>query len=178
MTKDANSTSTRRSFLKRGALLAAPLAAVAAPAAIMADDELKARLARLENEAAIRELHQAWLRRFNARKDETTGAHDAAAALFANREGAALDPSVRSVAPDHTGEPDTIDVAADGKRATGRFHCALEIETAIPQDCTLAQMAHAQGNGFVRRTERRILKVEYVKASGAWAITRAELAPA
>jgi len=178
MTKDANSTSTRRSFLKRGALLAAPLAAVAAPAAIMADDELKARLARLENEAAIRELHQTWLRRFNARKDETTGAHDAAAALFANREGAALDPSVRGIAPDHAGEPDTIEVAADGKSATGRFHCALEIETAIPQDSTLAQMAHAQGSGFVRRTERRILKVEYVKASGAWAITRAELAPA
>ncbi|MGO9588447.1 MAG: hypothetical protein ACLP3K_00190 [Candidatus Acidiferrales bacterium] len=174
MSKDT--ASTRRSFLKRGALLAAPLAAVAAPAAILADDELKARLAKLENEAAIRELHQAWLRRITVRKDETTGEHDAAAALFANREGA-FDPSVRRIAPDHSAQPDAIEVAADGKRATGRFHCAVEIETAIPQDSTLAQMAHAQGSGFVRRTERRILKVEYVKASGAWAIARAELAP-
>jgi hypothetical protein len=168
MSKDT--ASTRRSFLKRGALLAAPLAAVAAPAAILADDELKARLAKLENEAAIRELHRAWLRAINA------GARDAAAALFANREGAALDPSVHSIAADHAGPPDTIEVAADGKRAAGRFHCAVETETEIAQDCTFAQMAHAQGGGFVRSTERRGLNVEYVKASGAWAIAEAELA--
>ena len=173
MSKDT--ASTRRSFLKRGALLAAPLAAVAAPAAILADDALKARLAKLEDEAAIRELHQAWLRRINI---DDAGARDAAAALLANRERAAFDPSVRSIAADHAGEPDMIEVAADGKRAAGRFHCAVETETAIPPDCTIAQMAHAQGSGFVRRTERRVLKVEYVKASGAWAIAKAELAPA
>ena len=174
MSKDT--ASTRRSFLKRGALLAAPLAAVAAPAAILADDALKARLAKLEDEAAIRELHQTWLRRLDI--DDNASARDAAAALFANREGAAFDPSVRRIAPDQAGEPDTIEVAADGKRAAGRFHCAVETETAIPQDCTLAQMAHAQGSGFVRRTERRVLKVEYVKSSGAWAIAKAEFAPA
>ena len=171
MTKDANSTSTRRSFLKRGALLAAPLAAVAAPAAIMADDELKARLARLENEAAIRALHQDWLRRIN------TGAGDAAAPLFAYRERTALDEFVRSIAADHAGQPEAIEIAADGKSAAVRFPCAVEIETAIVEDCTLAQMAREQGSGFVRRTERRILKVEYVKTGGAWAIAKAEFAP-
>jgi hypothetical protein len=160
MSKDT--ASTRRSFLKRGAMLAAPLAAVAAPAAILADDELKARLAKLENEAAIRELHQAWLRGINA------GAGDAAHAAF--------DPSVRGIAPDHAGVPDAIELASDGKRATGRFHCEVEVETAIARDCTLGQMAHAQGSGFVRRTERRVLKVEYRKASGAWTIAKAEFA--
>jgi len=160
--KEKAAASTRRSFLKRGALLAAPLAAVAAPAAILADDELRARLARLENEAAIRELHQAWLRRINA------GAGDAAM----------LDPSVRSIAPDHSAETDAIEIAADGRRASGRFHCAVETETEIPQDSTLAQMARAQGSGFLRRTERRMLKVEYAKASGVWEIAKAELAPA
>jgi hypothetical protein len=174
MTKDT--TSTRRSFLKGGALLAAPLAA-AMPAAIVADDELKTRLARLENEAAIRKLHQTWLRRINTRTDHPTRAGDAATQLFADPEGSAFDPAVRSIAADHAGEPDTIEIAADGKRAAGRFQCAVEIETAIAQDCTLARMAHAQGGGFVRRTERRVLKVEYVKASGAWAITKAEFAP-
>lgn len=168
MSKDT--ASTRRSFLKRGALLAAPLAAVAAPAAILADDELKARVAKLESEAAIRELHQAWLRGIN------TGVGDQAASLFANPKRAAFDPSVRSIAPDHAGELDAIEVAADGKSAAGRFHCVVETETALPQDCTLAQMAHAQGSGFVRRTERRVLKVEYVKTSGAWAIAKAEFA--
>jgi hypothetical protein len=52
----------------------------------------------------------------------------------------------------------------------------VEIETTIAQDCTLARMAHAQGGGFVRRTERRVLIVEYVKAAGAWAIAKVEFA--
>ncbi len=162
--------STRRSFLKSGALLAAPLAAVAAPAVIIADDRLKARLARLEDEAAIRELHQSWLRRIN------TGTGDTTASLYANPEGAAFDQAVCSIAADHAWEPDAIELSADGKSATGRFHCTVEIETAIAQDCTLARMAHAQGGGFVRRTERRRLNVEYVKTSGAWAIAKIESA--
>jgi len=166
---NADNTSTRRSFLKSGALLAAPLAAVAAPAVIAADDELKARLARLEDEAAIRDLHQSWLRRVNS------GAAGAATP-FADSKNVALDGSVRSIAADHSAEPDAIEIAADGQSAVGRFPCAVEIERTIPQDCTLAQMAHAQGGGFVRQTERRVLKVEYSKASGAWAIVKAEFA--
>jgi len=164
-----HSTSTRRSFLKGGALLAAPLAA-AVPAAVFADDGLKALLARLEDEAAIRELHQNWLRRIN------TGADGAATRLFADPEGTAFDQAVRSITADHAGQPDAIEVAVDGKSAAGRFQCAVEIETTIAQDCTLARMAHEQGGGFVRRTERRVLKVEYVKACGAWAIAKVEFA--
>ena len=167
---NTDNTSTRRSFLKGGALIAAPLAAVAAPSLAKVDDELKARLAKLESEAAIRELHQTWLRRIN------TGAVDAATPLFSDRERTAFDQALRSIAPDHTGEPDAIEVAADGKSAVGRFHCAVEIETTIAQDCTLAQMARAQGGGFVRRMERRVLNVDYVKASGAWAIAKIEFA--
>jgi hypothetical protein len=171
MTKEINSTRTsRRSFLKRGALLVAPLAA-AVPAAIVADDGLKARLARLEDEAAVRELHQSWLRGVNA------GAGDAAAPLVADARGTAFNQVVRKIAADHTGELDAIEVAADGARAVGRFHCAVEIETAIARDCTLARMAHQQGGGFVRRTERRVLTVEYAKTGGAWAIADVELAP-
>src|SRR5208282_2486403 len=115
-------------------------------------------------EAAIRELHQTWLRRINTR----TGDASAATPLFADAEGTAyaLDRAVRSIAADHAGQPDAIEVAAEGQSATGRFQCAVEIETTIARDCTLAQMAHAQGGGFVRRTERRVLNVEYVKACG------------
>jgi hypothetical protein len=167
VTKDT--ASTRRTFLKSGALLAAPLAAVAAPAVVMAGDELKARLARLEDEVAIRELHQAWLRRIS------TEAAEAAAPLFAAPEGAASNEAVRSIVADQAGEPDAIEIARDGQSATGRFHCAAEIETTIAQDCTLARMAHAQGGGFVRRTERRVLTVEYVRTSGAWAIAKVEI---
>lgn len=106
---NTDSTSTRRSFLKGGAVLAAPLA-VALPAAVMADQGLKARLARMEDEAAIRELHQAWLRQIN------TGASDAKASLYARPEGAMFNQAVRGIATDHSGQPDAIELAADGKQ--------------------------------------------------------------
>jgi hypothetical protein len=163
-------TASRRTFLKRGAILAVPLAAAATPAAVLADDGLKARLAKLENEAAIREVHQNWLRQINA------GATDVAKPLLAGPEDGALGQTVRSVAMDHAGKPDAIEIVPDRKSATGEFYCVVEIETPIANDCTLAQMAHAQGSGFVGRTERRVLNVEYAKANGAWSIARAEFA--
>jgi len=171
----ANNTSsknaTRRSFLKNGALLAVPLAAVTAPAAVVADDSLKSRLARFEDEAAIRSLHDSWLRQFNAADA------NAAAPLLANSKTTASSEILRHIAPDHAAAPDAIEFAADGKSASGRFHCLVEIETPIARDSTLAQMAHAQGSGFVRRTERRLLRVSYAKSSGAWSIASATLAP-
>lgn len=173
MTTDIHST--RRSFLKTGALLAAPLGA-AASAAEIAHDGLKARLARLEDEAAIRELHQTWLRRVNT--DTARGeAGDAPTTLFARPEAGESAQTVRSIVADHSGEADAIEVAADGTTAAGRFRCSAEIVTAIAQDCTLAEMAHAQGGGFVRRTERGVLKVAFRKSGGVWAIARVELAP-
>jgi len=164
----AKTKSTRRSFLKRGAILAAPLAA-AAPAAIMTDNDLKARLARLENEAAIRALHQRWLHQINS--------GEALLPLSPSRIGNKDTENVSTIAPDHSAPFDAIEVAAHGGTATGRFRCTVEIETPIAQDCTFARMAHAQGSGFVRRTERRLLSVKYVESSGAWSISSAELAP-
>jgi hypothetical protein len=159
-----NTASTRRSFLKGGALLAAPLAAAAVPAAVMADEKLRARVARLENEAAIGKLHRAWLGKINR------GATGAASPLIKNSEGLAPHHEVRRILAEHGEQPDMIELAADGESAVGRFPCLVEFATAIAPDCTLAQMARAQGGGFVHRTERRILRVEFVKASGAWAM--------
>lgn len=60
-----NSISTdRRSFLKSGALVAAPLA-VMAPVAALAGDESRAKLARLEDERAIEALQRKFLRHVN-----------------------------------------------------------------------------------------------------------------
>ena len=166
MSKDMSSS--RRSFLKGGAVVAAPLA-VAAPVAALAQEHQAQRLARLEDEASIRALHQAWLRAIN------TDAPEAAAQLFADPRRARLEHGVRGVAADHAADPDRIEVAHDGRSAFGRFHCAVEIETAIAPDCTAAQMALLQGGGLLRRSEPRLLKAEYVKAAGAWAIARLEL---
>jgi hypothetical protein len=165
--------SSRRTFLKHGAILAVPLAAATAPSVVLADDVLKARLAKLENEAAIREVHQSWLRQINRLNNGE--ASRAATALFADAHDAVL---VRGIAADLFGEPDAIEVAPEGRSAIGRFHCIVESETPIAKDCTLAQMAHAQGSGFVRRSERRILHFRYAKANGAWSIAKAEFATA
>ena len=144
--------STRRRFLKQGALLAGPIAAVAVPAAAVADDGRAARLQQLEDEAAIRALHRDWLGRADT---------------------AQLGADVRGIVPDHEEEP--IVIAPDGKRASWRRACTVELETELPQDCTLAQMKHAQGEGCVRHSERRLLNAEYEKRDGVWAIARVEL---
>jgi hypothetical protein len=155
-----DSVSTRRWLLKVGAIAAAPLAA-AGSAMAMEDAARQARLTRLEDEAAIRALHQDWLRRINA----------------GDRAEAAVEASVRSLRPDLEAARDAIELAPDGRRASGRFHLIAETETALPKDCTLAQMAHAQGEGVIRRSEARLLKVEYAKVGDAWAIAKIELSP-
>jgi hypothetical protein len=146
-----NISSSRRTFLKGGALLAAPIAAASVTAVAFADQGLKARVTYLEDEAAIRRLHQAWLRRVNA------GERDAL-----------LDDAVRQILADHAGAPDQIVVAADGASAVGRFDHAVAMESTLAEDSTLAQMAHVQGHGTVRRNERRQLIVRYLKSDGLW----------
>lgn len=154
-----HASSTRRMFLKCGALMAGPLAAVSVPALALTkerpEDGLEARVMRLEDEAAIRELHRSWLRQVNA------------------GGGMALNgASVRRVSADHAGVADRIDLAEDGQRATGRFDCVVEVQRRLPDDFTLGQMAHAQGSGTLRTTERRVLTVEYLKVAGAWTMQR------
>jgi hypothetical protein len=168
---NTNGTPTRRSFLKVGAVLAAPLAAVI-PVAARASDDSKARLATLEDEGAIRELQQSWLRRFNA------GAADEAAKLSGGRHKIALDSGLRSIVADHAAEPLGITVADGGNRASGTLTCIVEHETELEQDCTLAMMAHHQGAGFVRTSERRLLRAEYAKSAKGWTIAKLELAEA
>ena len=159
-------TSSRRSFLKGGAIAAAPLA-VAVPAVAMAESEHKARAQRLQDEADIRALHQAWLRKVATSSD--------ASMLFANPKMAGLPEPARGVSADHAGDADRIEVAVDGLNASGHFAALVELETELPRDTTLAQMAHAQGGGVVRATQRRLLRAHYIKAGGAWAIERLEL---
>ncbi len=155
-------TNTRRAFLKGAAIAAAPVTAGAAAAAVGVNEH-QARLARLQAEAEVRALHQDWLRKVN------TG--DRA-------EAARVHEGVTAIVTDHAGEPDRIAVAADGRRAEGRYACVVETETPRPLDCTLAQMAAAQGEGMVRARERRVLTADYVKTDKGWAIAQLSAEPA
>lgn len=160
------SKATRRSFLKGGAIIAAPLAAVGAPAAAaLAGDDRQDRLARLEDEKAIRALHARWMRQVNG------GDRAGAAQLYANNECACALAGIASVAADSNGAEDALDVAADGRLASARYAMSVETETLIAPEDTLTQMMHAQGEGMVRTTEQRTLRADYVRTrTGDWAI--------
>lgn len=162
------SNATRRSFLKGGAVLAAPLA-VALPTAAIAADDRAVRLRHLEDEAAIRALHRDWLRHVN-------GGAGNAAALFASAAAArCLDSAVCGIVPDHASDAGHIDIAADGRRATGQFPCMVETSSPIAPENTLAQMVLAQGGGIVRESARRLVSTDYVKQGEHWSIAGIEL---
>ena len=141
-----NSISTdRRSFLKTGAIAAAPLAALA-PAAALADDGSKARLARLEDERAIESLHRAFL-----------------------RQPSALARDVRAVRQDHEAG---IEFAEDGRSASLRCQCCVERDADFTGESTVERMARFQGHGSHRHSEERVLVADYVKGKDGWSIER------
>lgn len=162
--------SGRRGFLRKaGAALAAPLAAGAASASPRLPDERdtsQARLARLEDVDAIRQLTRRYVRHVNA------GEHREAAALFARPPNADTRTGPTTLATDPLGGEDTIDIAANGATATARLHCSAEMETPIEPMTPLVEMARAQGGGVMKRSERGVLEGAYVKLGGCWKIER------
>jgi hypothetical protein len=143
------STTTRRKFFVGAATLAAPLAG---GAAIMGDD-LSARLAALEDEKTIRAVLRDWVRGVGAGE---------VAAPAANIHGLTLDADV------------SITVAENGT-ARASAPCVMETATPIDGDETLVEMARQQGDGVVRRAERRVLHSSFVKRDGGWHLANAEL---
>jgi hypothetical protein len=161
--------SSRRSFLRAGAVLSAPLVV---PVAALAGDRGAARVAQLEDERAIRDLHQAWMRGVNA------GGMDGKATTLLTAGVCSTGDNLCSIGAQRAAPPDAITFDPDGMTATGRFHCAIDIETPLAQNCTLAQMAHLQGNGFVRRTATDVLYVDYIKTGKVWSVARVKFAVA
>jgi hypothetical protein len=162
----ADKTTNRRDFLKTGALVAAPLA-VAAPAAVLADDGSRARLARLEDERAIGELHREFLRQVNG-----TGE---CGAFVARADAVRLEDGLRSIADDPA-DDGTLELAANGLSASSRRPITVELDTMFTGHSTLEQMARFQGHGSHRRTEQRVMATDYVNGSDGWRIARLTLA--
>jgi hypothetical protein len=159
---------TRRSFIAvAGAALSAPVAAAAAtlPGRIE-PDPLALRLARLEDVNEIRALNQAYLRH------AADGARDAMAALFADPSHAAIDRHMCGVSPAGFGEHDVIEIAEDRQTATARVHVTVHTRTALDPDCTLVEMAQAQGEGVLRAALPAVLEHTYVRRGGVWKILR------
>jgi hypothetical protein len=152
----SNAATDRRSFLKSGALVAAPLAVVAAPAAALADDGSRARLARLEDEREIGALHREALRQVNR----------------GNRK---LASGLTALADDPAQELE-IAFADDSRHATCRRACTGSFRTEFTGHSTLEQMHRLQGQGLHEHEESRVLIAEYVKGKDGWAIESLRLA--
>jgi hypothetical protein len=154
----------RRSFLKTGALVAAPLAAVAAPA--LASGDSRARLTRLEDERDIEALHRAFVRRINGEGD--------CAEFVARADAVTLDPGLRAITDD-TARDATLEFAADGKTASSSRPVHVELETEFTGHTTIERMARFQGQGRHRRREARVMVASYVKVQDGWRIARLSL---
>jgi hypothetical protein len=159
----AHTTTDRRSFLKTGSLVAAPLAMVA-PAAAFADDGSRARLARLEDERAIEALQRRLLRQLNG-----TGE------VVAPADALELGEGLCAIAEDMDRDT-TLELSTDGLAARARCACRVERETEFTGDTTLEQMARFQGQGSHRHEARNTLATEFVKGKDGWTIARARLA--
>jgi hypothetical protein len=155
MTMDKAATD-RRSFLKTGAIVAAPLAAMAPARAFAADDGSKARLARLEDEKAIRTLHRGLVREVNG------GQRNVAQGLTALADD-----------PAHELQ---FAFAEDGRSASCRGACTATLQSEFTGHSTLEQMHRLQGQGRHSHEESRELVAEYVKGKDGWAIERVRLA--
>ena len=156
----------RRSFLKTGALMAAPLA-VAAPVTAFAADESRAKLARIEDERAVEALQRKFLRHLN-------GAGDCGE-FVASSDAVELGEGLRSIAEDMAHEA-SVELAADGRSAIVRCPCRVEREAVFTGDTTLEQMARFEGHGSHRFAEKRVLATEFVKGKDGWRIAKARLA--
>lgn len=141
-----NVAATRRSFMAvAGAALSAPVAAAAAalPGEI-ASDPAKTRLVHLEDVNEIRALNQAYL----------------------------IERRMSGVSPADFGEHDVIEIAEDRQTAIARLHVLVHTETALDPDCTLVEMAQAQGEGVLRAASPAVLENTYVRRGGVWMILR------
>ncbi|MXO60110.1 hypothetical protein GRI89_11230 [Altererythrobacter salegens] len=157
----------RRSFLKTGAIAAAPLAALA-PVAALADDGSKARLARIEDERAIEALERELLRRLNA---PDTGR---CAEMFAC--GKAPDLGAVSIRADLARAESEIAFADDAKSATLRRTVSAEREIHFTGNTTVEQMVRLQGHGSHRHVEDRTLVARLSKNKDGWRFETVELA--
>ena len=161
-----NDKPTRRSFFGHaGAALAAPLAATAAfGGEHHGAPYVLGRRDALEDVNAIRVLQLTFARLVGSGRG-------AIETLFADAAQATLGEHVRSLVIDGD---DAITFSTDGT-AIARVPCTVTTATPIADGGTLVEMARLQGDGVVKRHERRVLVSELVKRDGLWRFVNVEL---
>jgi len=158
-------TSNRRAFLKTSAFAAAPIFAVAAPAAVMADDH-GAKLARLEDQRAIEALHRKLMRHLNGAQLDS--------GLLARQGAIDLGGELLSIGHDPLHDL-AVQLSEDGQLAWTKCECRLERHVELTGKSTIEKMARLQGQGMYRQNEVGLLTTEFRKGNTSWQIAQARL---
>lgn len=158
---------SRRNFLKVSALVATPAAAMGLPVAALADDGSKAALARMQDERAIEELAQDFLRAFNASGAKGTSK------LFANGKAPALGEAVSKLAREDSASD--LAIAEDGASATARIACKVDLAEQLEGSETIVQMARLQGNAASIHSASKTLVAQFAKRGDGWVISEVAL---
>ncbi|HEX6993103.1 MAG TPA: nuclear transport factor 2 family protein [Gammaproteobacteria bacterium] len=189
----------RRSFFfKLGAGVSTALASTAAIAAPGGADDPALRLALLEEERALRKLHEAFERALDG------GAYDEVVEMFAEdaevvfnngvfahrsrgisrlyRERFRAGKTGRRIEPapgfelDAERRQDRVVVSADRQSAEAVFPYSIQVGTPIETETSLADMARLHGDGVRTWWEGGVYRVSYRKdaVDGRWRIARLE----
>ncbi len=161
-------------------------------------DRLSSQLGILEDENAIRRLHQTYEDLLNSGKYEEVmnlftddgevifnggifkGKSRGVRRLYSERfqsglGGRKIEPAP-GFQPDTAKRQDIIKVAADRKSASARFSFSIQIGTPIISDSQLVKMARLHGEGIMKWWESGTYEVSYVRSirNGVWKIMSLE----
>jgi hypothetical protein len=171
--KVKETSSRRRFFRAAGTALTAPLAVVAAEASpAPSTREDTAIRTRLDDIEAIRRAHRELAQQIELGRLDSSVQRLAAADVVESLA------AVKRLAASGFGDSDRIEIAADGRSASADLHVRVETERAIDAIGTVAEMARAQGHGFVRESNDAVLSSSLVKHGGSWRFVRAVIRPA
>jgi hypothetical protein len=192
--------SGRRSFLRKaGVAMSAAVAAAVPGMAKSGDsknteaDRLAHQLGMLEDEKAIRTLHQTYEALLDSGKYEDVSSlfkEDASvvfnggvfkgkksvARLYRDHFSAGLTGKKIGPAPGFEAAQETITIAADRKAAQAQFPYSIQVGALIASNSSLVQMARLQGGGIAKWCEGGVYEISYAKCKkdGSWKIAKLE----
>ncbi len=183
--KQERGTAARRAFLRGSG--AAVLASATAGVGYAAESGLLASAAGTDamksDEAAVAKLYADYAGRVSAQpwgvgelfaadgEVEINGVRYAGAKLRALYSGIGAGREIQTrVLQDHRRK--SIEVAADGMSARGRFACMMRTVRPLAGTGTIVEMARLQGQHASEWMEDGVHELEAVKVAGAWKIQR------
>ena len=197
-TQSSEHRSGRRSFIwKAGAAMSAAVAsAVAGVSGANAEAGFRGRTGSLEEAESVRRLHHkhaAYVDRgmyaeavdMFAENGEVIfkggifiGKDKGIRRLYCERFNSGMTGRKIERAPGFELDPEQqheiVEVAADGKSATGKFPYSIQVGMPMEGESSLVEMARLQGSGIVKWWEGGICEISCIKTGETWKIQRLE----